>query len=279
MKISERTIGVLAKVITGDSGISPYNSGPKLVKFFNEVGFEDRYGQGFPSRWAYVEDNLRTINGKPQLATVISSALDPRAFLGTDFKADVVAENLNQYLKYDGFEIVSTGKMFKVRETRGAIVDLEPPFKAGSKEMNQLFIDEQIQKCDRKIMEGDFDGAITNARSLLEGVLIEMERQLDLSPPSYDGDLPKLFKRVQALLNLDPSRKDVNDTIRQILVGLTSIVMGLAGLRNKMSDAHAVSYKPQKHHAKFAVNSAKTAADFIFETFNHQLRIGKIKLI
>ena len=145
--------------------------------------------------------------------------------------------------------------------------------------MNQLFIDEQIQKCDRKIMEGDFDGAITNARSLLEGVLIEMERQLDLSQPSYDGDLPKLFKRVQALLNLDPSRKDVNDTIRQILVGLTSIVMGLAGLRNKMSDAHAVSYKPQKHHAKFAVNSAKTAADFIFETFNHQLRIGKIKLI
>ena len=28
-----------------------YPFGPKLVSFFNSLGFNDSYGQGFPSRW------------------------------------------------------------------------------------------------------------------------------------------------------------------------------------------------------------------------------------
>ena len=32
MKLSERSIAALAKVVTGDSGVSLYRSGPKLVK-------------------------------------------------------------------------------------------------------------------------------------------------------------------------------------------------------------------------------------------------------
>ena len=51
---------------------------------------------------------------------------------------------------------------------------------------------------------------------------------------------------------------------------LNSIVTGLSGLRNKMSDAHVASYKPSKHHAKLAVNSAKTIADFLFDSIKHQ---------
>jgi hypothetical protein len=74
---------------------------------------------------------------------------------------------------------------------------------------------------------------------------------------------------VQKELNLHPSRSDISDTIRQVLSGLNSIVNGLAGMRNKMSDAHA-GYKPAKHHAKLAVNAAKTLADFLFETHAYQ---------
>jgi hypothetical protein len=53
---------------------------------------------------------------------------------------------------------------------------------------------------------------------------------------------------------------------------LTNIVTGLATMRNKMGDAHAQSYRPSKHHAKLAVNAAKTLADFLFETHQHQQR-------
>lgn len=161
------------------------------------------------------------------------------------------------------------GHAVKVRDLKGAHVEIESPYKA-SAELTHLFIDEQIIKCDRKIAENDFDGAITNARSLLEAVLITLEKERDPSAPTYDGDLVRLYKRVQKLLNLDPSRADIAEPLKQLLSGLTSIVNGLSALRNKMSDAHAASYRPAKHHAKLAVNAAKTLADFLFETKTHQ---------
>lgn len=63
MKLSERTISAIGKIVTGDEGLSPYRSGPKLVRLFNDYGANDVYGQGFPSRWQYAEEKLRTLNG------------------------------------------------------------------------------------------------------------------------------------------------------------------------------------------------------------------------
>ena len=137
-------------------------------------------------------------------------------------------------------------------------------------ELTQLTIDENIRKCESKLSEGDFSGAITNARSLIEAVLIGIEKDLDPEAPAYDGDLLKLYKRTQKLLNLEPDRKDISDPLRQILSGLTSVVNGLAAMRNKMSDAHAATYRPSRHHAKLAVYAATTLADFLFETKNYQ---------
>jgi hypothetical protein len=107
--------------------------------------------------------------------------------------------------------------------------------------------------------------------------LLAIEERIVGSRQEYDGDLPKLFKRVRALLNLDPSRQDISDALRQLLSGLVSVVAGVSSLRNSMSDAHASSYRPAKHHAKLAVNAAKTVTDFLFETFEYQKSKGLIK--
>lgn len=93
----------------------------------------------------------------------------------------------------------------------------------------------------------------------------------------YDGDLPRLYKRVQKLLNLEPDRKDISDALRAVLSGLSSIVHGLAPLRNKMSDAHPAVFQPSRHHAKLAVNAAKTLVDFLFDTYEYQRIRGLLK--
>jgi len=116
----------------------------------------------------------------------------------------------------------------------------------------------------------DFDGAITNARSLIEAVLSSIEADFDPTPPKYDGDLPKLYKRVQKHLKLSPGQEGLANSLRQILSGLTSIVSGLASLRNSMSDAHVIKYKPSEHHAQLAVNTAKTLCKFLFDTKEYQ---------
>ena len=202
---------------------------------------------------------------------MITHVFYPREFVGTQFQPEKAVSHLNTFLKFDGLQIVKEGAFYKLRDLSGSSIDYASPFK-GSKKLSHVFIDEQIAKCDAKLASEDYDGAITNARSLLEALLSELEREFDPQAPAYDGDLSKLYRRVQKHLSLDPSRKDISDTLKQILSGLTSIVSGLAGLRNKMSDAHVQNYRPSKYHARLAVNAAKTLADFLFETKQFQSR-------
>jgi Abortive infection C-terminus len=271
MKVSEYTIEFLGTVIAGDMDGAPYRSGPQLVKFFNDFGGRDVYptGGGFPTRRIYAQDKLRELNGQAMMKQVIKAALDPRAFLKHQLDVDVVVDKVNANLRHDGYEVVKDGLAYKVRELSTGSVKLEAPAKV-SHELTQLAIDDNIRKCEGKLAEGDYSGAITNSRSLVESVLIGIEKECDAQAMEYDGNLQALYKRVQKHLHLEPDRKDISDSLRQILSGLVSVVGGLAAVRNKMGDAHATSYRPSRHHAKLAVHTAVTLSDFLFETKNYQ---------
>lgn len=277
MKVSDYSIEFLGNVIAGDLPGFPYRSGPQLVNFFNEFGARDVYpaGGGFPTRRIYAQDKIRGMNGSVSLRDAITKALDPREFVKAAESVDDAVELVNENLKYDGYEVVHEGHFFKVRELASGRIKLDITARVPD-ELTQLTIDENIRKCETKLSASDFSGAITNARSLIEAVLIGIEKDLDPGASDYDGDLVKLFKRTQKLLNLEPNRKDISDPLRQILTGLTSVVNGLAAMRNKMSDAHAATYRPSRHHAKLAVYAATTLADFLFETKNYQHRRGTI---
>lgn len=271
MKVSEYTIEFLGNLIAGDTEGAPYRSGPQLVKFFNDFGARDVYPKdgGFPTRRIYAQDKLRELNGQVVLKQVIATALDPRAFLKHQLEIEPLVAKVNDNLKHDGYEVVKDGLAFKVRELSAGTVKLSAPVKV-SHELTQLAIDENIRKCEEKLAEADYSGAITNARSLVESVLIGIEKEFDPQAPEYDGNLQGLYKRAQKYLHLEPDRKDISDSLRQILSGLVSVVGGLAAVRNKMGDAHATSYRPSRHHAKLAVHTAVTLSDFLFETKNYQ---------
>jgi abortive infection Abi-like protein len=270
MNVSARTITAIQRIVTGDEEISPYRSGPMLVRLFNEYGANDSYGKGFPSRWVYAEDRLRELNGTKALSALLCEILDPREFLDTEWEPLPAAQYVNQRLSYDGYEVVIERGLAKIRNLQGVLVEGRHPFE-GSDEHAHLFIEEQIAKSEMKIQEEDYDGAITNARSLLEAVLSNIESSLDPNPPKYDGDLPKLYKRVQKLLNLAPSRPDIDQSLKQVLSGLINIVQGLAGLSNRMGDRHVRTYKPSRHHAILVCNAAKSISNFMFDTYAYQI--------
>ena len=52
-----------------------------------------------------------------------------------------------------------------------------------------------------------------------------------------------------------------------------------ATVRDKMGDAHVRSYKPARHHAKLAVNAAKTLLDFLYDSFEYQRSTGTIEVV
>ena len=278
MKLSDFSAQKLGEFVAGDPDGWPYRSGPQLVAFFNKMGFREVYGQGFPSRATFAKEKVAELNGKPKLKDAVREMLDPRLWLEvTNGTVEACAEQINEILRYDGYEVVRDGNFYKVRELAGAVIEVEHRFEE-SEELSELVIEEQIQKCREKVEVGDYSGAITNARSLIEAVCVKIEADLDPdNAQGNDGDLAKLFNRVRKLLNLDPSRQDISDSLKQVLAGLSNIINGLAAMRNKMSDAHGVAYKPSRHHAKLAVKSAKTLADFLFDTMSYQIEKGGLK--
>lgn len=139
-------------------------------------------------------------------------------------------------------------------------------------EISNNFINEQIEKCNKKIVNGDYDGAITNARSLLEEVLLTIEEKICGVKSDYDGELLKLYKRVRRILNLEPDDNNIENSLNEITRGLTSVISGLSSISNNLSDRHAQKYKPDKRHSILCVNSSFIICKFLFDSYKFQYK-------
>lgn len=271
MELREKTIKVIADTISGDNELSFYRSGPVLIDFFNEFGFNDTYGKGFPARWQYTENKIREILAEERLLEFINYCLDESLYFEnheTEYSTqDLIIEHWNKYLKFDKYEILKEENNYKIKDLQAAqIIIKEEKLKVLSTE----FLNQQLLKCDNKILNHDYDGAITNARSLVEEVLLSVEEKTTGKREKNTGDISNLYNRVKKQLNFDPSTKGMNDSLKQILTGLNSIVIGVGQLRTKASDSHAREYKPSKHHAELAVNAAKTFTFFVISSYQFQ---------
>lgn len=146
------------------------------------------------------------------------------------------------------------------------------------KELSYSHILEDIGKCENRIDSGDYSGALTSAKSLIEGVCKEIILQIEGEEIVGSPNLPELFKRVRILLNLDPSNESIQKPLKQVVSGLIQVVHGLNEVRNKSGDSHTRKINPSLHHALLVVNSAKTVTNFLFHTYEYQRNLGKLKI-
>ena len=264
MQLSEFTIKHLSKIVCGDSGYTPYLSGPNLVELFNNYGSRDVYGRGFPPRWLYTEEKLSEMNETQQLAKLLEEIFHPKHFFDTEHDIDYAIEKVNELLQYDGYKIERGQTNTKIRAIEEKVIYAE-----NIEAFENDYISEQLNKCDQKITEKDYDGAITNARTLCEAVVSDILSKYD-KEYNHKGDLLAAYKRIKNILNLDPANKDYPDSAKQLLSGLNSIVNGLSNMRNDMSDSHARKYNPERHHAMLAVNASKTLTEFLISSLVKQ---------
>jgi len=142
------------------------------------------------------------------------------------------------------------------------------------KNIDHSFIQEHIEKCDKKINDEDFSGAITNARSLVETILLHIESKLFKIDGKFNGDLNSLYKKISKKLNLSVDKNQkIENSLKKIISGLFSIISGIAELGNDLGDRHGKAtkkYTAKRHHAILVVNSAKTFTEFIFSSYEKQ---------
>jgi hypothetical protein len=132
MKISHLTIEYLTGIITGDSNISEYRSGPQLVNFFNSLGEQDTYRQGFPSRASYTQSKLENFNNTQKMKQAIEYCFHPLHFIKEPDKGETLLQEINKYLKYDGLKLVKT-------KTSVKLMNLEDEVSPFTDEENKIF--------------------------------------------------------------------------------------------------------------------------------------------
>lgn len=279
MKLKFNTLDALTKIINGEIEGTIYKTGPKIIKFFNELYENWTYQDDFAglSRGSFTERTLNGYNDTEKIRAVIVLALDVCFFQDSDNKLshEEVVENqkkvidfLNTRLLRDGYkaETLEDGSV-RILTTKNHIVQI-----GGENQIAIIsndFISSQQTKCSEKISVNDFEGAITNARSLIEAILCEIHIEITGQEASSKGDLVKLYKSVRPLLNLTSDKK-ADDSFNKIFSGFSSIISGLAEISNTMSDRHNRKYKPSKRHALLAVNLSFSFTSFLVDSYSYR---------
>src|SRR6185437_10882384 len=106
MVLSQKTLESLREMINERT---EYRSGPKIIQFFNALGFNDTYGQGFPSRWMFTDDRLSTINGTPKINECIRRTFAPINFVNRIGELDQLIGEFNQYMVFDKWRVERRG--------------------------------------------------------------------------------------------------------------------------------------------------------------------------
>lgn len=246
--------------------MSASDTGKSLVKFFNLHGFNDDLNRSFGiggSKHDYVMEKFAEVNGTERLLFILQDYYHPANFINAPDVYNQFLEDLNKYLKFDKLQARNLGGDIQFIQASGNVIVPEKLEGIG-----HAYIAEQIQKCNSKIATNDYSGAITNARSLVEHVLEHLHLEL-IAEELEEVELPKKYKKVAKLLNLNPENHS-SDEIKQMLSGFFSVIGGFSCFRNDWSDSHARKYNPEKHHAVLAVNSALTICEFLFSSYSYQ---------
>lgn len=257
----------------------PYLSGPMLCELSQKFGCYQEYYWGNSSkpnlsRWQYMDNILEYVIKENKVSQLLSYMMEKERFSDSLRKLNNVSDiekmykyiiqkvidQINSILYFCGHELVIINNQFIVKNMDEKI-NIDVP--------NINVVDRNYIKClseraMKDIDEGNLDSAITKSRTILEETFcyaIEIKGE----EPSDNGDIGKLYKQVKDLYNIH-ANKDMDKRINKLLSGLENIVQSIAEMRNNGSDSHGLGSKRVNisyYHARLAVNSSTTMAEFI----------------
>ena len=225
-------------------------SGPEIHGLFadytNVLGTYEGWGGGGESRWQLFENGLGALSVDEQ-----------RRFL-------------LELCTYDGHSKYEMPSDEDIAKLRGLLrSETSPGAIAASDQLDTLAdwnaVSRSWEAALGKVVS-DPEGAITATRTTLESVCKHIcEERSATYEDSWD--LSRLYKAAATSMEIAPDQHS-EQIIRQILSGVVTVVGGLAGMRNSLSDAHGrgkSSVRPAPRHAKLAVNSGFAIAGFLID--------------
>ena len=277
---SVQTITLLVDAVTGGSfcqrtgSIGKYRSASEIEMFLGAAGIEVNIGGG--SRVPTVKDRLTFHNqekdGFDKLKALIEQVVDPREYFENTEIQQAILEQMNVFLKPDGYELRTINEIYKLYaiSTKGIASETL------QKKLDVLDYD-SVSDDFRKALslaESDPPEANKSACSLVESVckciLDEMQE-----PYPTKQDIKGLCNAIGKKLNLHPERTDIEKDVKMILSGLSSVAGGIGALRTH-DGAHGRGKNTPRidsRIARLSIHAASTLALFLIETWHKRQRI------
>lgn len=251
----------------------PRLSGPEICDIAKMFGSTLEYA-GMKSRWQYMFDLIDYGIKSGRIDSILAYLFDE-----SNFVREANGLDKDEFERYRSKSIESTldrintilhfgGNKLIINEKRVLLVSISPStpeisvnnVKTIDRDYIKLLSDRAIVNVD----SGNYDSALTQARTILEETFDYVLEKRNIEP-SDKGDINKLYKQVKDEYKMHEN-KNADKRINRLLSGLENIVSAVSEMRNKNSDSHGVGDRRltiDKHHARLAVNSATTMADFI----------------
>lgn len=249
----------------------PYLSGPDLCKISSHFGLSQQYTK--LSRWQYLENLMRFCIDNDRCSDLLAYLFNKEQFSSTLCNYNIkeidsayedivkkVIHAINNYLYFSGHELCVISNKFIVKKINEKLEIKTPKINL----VDRDYIKSISSRAMNDIDNGDFDSAITKARTTLEETFCYVIEKKGESPVTT-GNLKDLYKQVKNLYKMHTDQ-NADRRIKTLLSGLENIIASISEMRNKSSDSHGVGsarINIEEHHARLAVNAAMTMADFI----------------
>lgn len=281
MKLSQKTLENLREMLNERT---EYRSGPKLIQFFNQLGFDDSYGQGFPSRWVYTDNKLNQINGMPALDECIKRVFAPINFVSRTQELDELIKEFNRYLAFDKWRIVRDGAEISIK--RLDKVEIYEPINLENEFLNREFtnvtvsslglegpvtqvLEQRIKEIEKCFAAASPLAVVVLAGSTLEGILLGLAIQYprkfnttNASPKDKEGKV-RQFQ--------DWNLSNFIDVARELAIIQADTHKFSHSLRDFRNYIHpfeqmASGFSPREHTAKICLQVLKAAVHDIQES-------------
>ncbi len=229
--------------------------------------------------WVFSDERLQLADGPDEVFLQFLAEIAHPVVCEDREKAKQIIAMLNGLLAPDGWELVERSNI-SGRSIYGPsrLTSSQHAIRSTKKLAQQVdadYVHRQINRME-SALEIDPDLAIGTTKELIETVchtILESRGK----PVADKPDLHPLVRRALEELKLVPDgiADDVKGarTVKAILGNLSTIVQGLAELRNLYGTGHGKSGSAKglnTRHARLAVGAATTLADFLFDT--HDVR-------
>lgn len=279
--------------------VVPYHGKLDFIKFWGRIykldelpSTDSRFDSAEGDIWQHTENNddwewdffidyppFELSNGDENLLNYLSEMFHPAV---RDEKTQWLEflRRINELLKYDGYEIVSKGKIsgrdfYSYQVLDNSDIHIKESLKEIEIAFSSDYMNKQIEAMLNSVNDNPSD-AIGKAKELFEScckTILDNEQIII----EKNWDLQRLTKETTKLLKLTPhdidDEKKASGTIKQILGSLSAISNGVAELRNSYGTGHGKtsSFKGlSNRHANLAVGSSITAVRFLWDTYNEQ---------